>query len=345
MNREIFIELVTKYLSKEITPKEQDKLKEYLASTEYEEQFAQIKNKWDEYEAPIEYLKFDENKGYEKLISKINKYDADHVKLRKNISFKRMWHNNIFTRVAASIVILMILFMGVLYIQYSTNNDFVKDTWYEKTTSLGQKSILTMLDGTKIILNAESSLKYPKHFDKNKREVFLKGEAYFEVTHDSERPFIVTSDNISTTVLGTKFNIKSFPEDKEIAVSLVEGSVKINSESSEEIFLTPSQQLLYDKTTGREEVGQFDVLQVTGWKDNILIFNNVSLEKAFAELERSFGVEFQLQDDSLKNTKIKANFKNESFWTIVKVIKSATGLKYKTIAKEGELQRIIFYKE
>lgn len=221
--------------------------------------------------------------------------------------------------------------------------------WNEKTTLMGEKWIVSLSDGSRIILNADSKLKYPAHFSNTLREVYLEGEAYFEIHHDTTNPFIVHSGNLSTTVLGTKFNVSAFPNEKEISVSLVEGKVEVakkGADSEERIVvLKPQQQLVYNKVKEVSTFDQFDEQTATGWKDNVLKFDNVALEKVFVDLERAYGVKFELTDKSFNRKKITANFKNDSFWTVTEVIKKLTKLNYRTIRENNELKKIVFYKK
>lgn len=222
-------------------------------------------------------------------------------------------------------------------------------SWNEKTTKMGEKWIVSLSDGSRIILNADSKLKYPVHFSNNLREVYLEGEAYFEIQHDTTNPFIVHSANLSTKVLGTKFNVSAFPNEKEISVSLVEGKVEVAKKgiNFEEriVVLKPQQQLVYNKVKEISTFDQFDEQTAVGWKDNILKFDNEPLEKVFIELERAFGVKFELTDKSFNRKKITANFKNDSFWTVTEVIKKLTKLNYRTIKENNELKKIVFYKK
>ena len=177
----------------------------------------------------------------------------------------------------------------------------------------------------------------------------MEGEAYFEVTHDVIKPFIVHSGNISTTDLGTKFDVSAFPNEETIIVSLEEGKVEVSTNKSgtqkEDIILSPSQQLIYNKEKAISKIEQFDLEKTIGWKDNILVFDNEPLSKVLIPLERYFGVKFEIADQSLANRTIKANFKNNSFWTVTEVLKKATGLTYKTIQENNELKKIIFYEK
>lgn len=343
MNDEIFLELVTKRLSNEITEQENEQLILLLEKEEYYKQYEFIKAKWENVEDKQESTQFNSKKGLEKLTSKIREYEPGYNRRTKGKA-KEYWYDTPFLRIAASIVLFVFMAAGALYFSGVFNDKSSAIIWNEKTTSLGQKSILTLFDGTKITLNAGSKFKYPTNFGSKTREVHLEGEAYFEVTHNPDRPFIVHSGEISTRVLGTKFNVKAFPSEKEIMVSLVEGSVKVSIAQNGDKLLVPDQQLSYNKLTDTEQIKEFDSMKTIGWKDNVLVFDNDPLEKVFKQLERTFGVKFDLEDKSYRDKKIKASFNNESFWTVVKVIKSATGLEFRTVMEKDEIITIVFYK-
>jgi ferric-dicitrate binding protein FerR (iron transport regulator) len=250
---------------------------------------------------------------------------------------------------AASIIFFILVSTSVLYYSKLFEDDQSTIKWKEKITNLGENLIITFLDGSKVTLNAKSKLKYPTSFTGKQREIYLDGEAYFEVQRDSSRPFIVHTGNLSTIVLGTKFNVNASQNEKTIEVSLIEGKVKIASgeqnNKKDMVILQPDQQLIYDKTTDVGTVNQFDELKVTGWKDGILKFDDESLAIVFKELEKMYGIKFEIAEQSYNNIKITANFKNESYLTIVEAIKKLTRLEYKIIKEANEPPKIVFDKK
>jgi transmembrane sensor len=248
--------------------------------------------------------------------------------------------------------VLLIMLGGYFILQQTgifNSKTKTEIAWNQKTTLMGEKFMLTLSEGTKVTLNADSKFKYPIRFNNNSREVFLEGEAYFEVEHDSSKPFIVHSGKISTTVLGTKFNVSAFPEEKRITVSLVEGKVKVSKEKEndvEEIVeLKPKQQLVFNKEKEISTFDEFDLQKATGWKDNIFKFDEEPLGKVLIKLERAYGIKFELANKSFADYTITARFENSSIWTISEVIKKLTGLRYKTIKENNETKKIIFYKK
>jgi transmembrane sensor len=212
---------------------------------------------------------------------------------------------------------------------------------------LNQRSKEIILpDNSKVMLNGSSRLKYPKRFNGNSREVDLDGEAYFEVAHNPSYPFVVHSGKISTTALGTKFNVSCFASDKSITVSLIEGKVKISKKELNEVqpivILQPDQQLVYSREANVSTVEQFDADKTIGWKDDILKFDNEPLSQIFVRLERAYGPKFELGVNSFKDFKVTANFKKESCLTVTEVLKKLTGLRVKTTKENNEVKTITF---
>jgi len=344
MDKEKFIELVTKYLSNEATSDDKEQLSILLKNSEYSKLFAWISNNWHDYKGDQDTFYFNIDRGVAKLTEKIQEHESSFSWGKdKTPSFSH--HNNLF-KIAVSVMFVIFFSAASLYYFDSLEKTPQKIVLNEKITLPGQKSILTLFDGTKITLNANSKLKYPTHFGEFSREIYLEGEAYFEVIRNTKKPFIVHTSKISTTVLGTKFNVTAFPEDKKIRVSLVEGKVLVtdNSEKKESanISLTPKQQYIYDVYKKRGIVKEFKILEEIGWKDNTFIFDNEPLENVLIKLERAFGVKLEIVNKNVKDYKLKANFKNESFWAIIETIKYATELEYIIVSKNNELEKVIF---
>ena len=338
--KEKFLTLTVRYLSKETTLEEENLLEELLKDNFYSNLFEEISANWNHIDLDDD-VSFDFGEGAEDLYNKIIKYDPNFnwEKIKKN---RRLF----LPKVAASLAFLFFFILSISYVFLPKNNNRSIASLEEKITKAGQKSIITLFDGTKIILNANSKLRYPHHFSKSSREVYLIGEAYFEVAHDTTRPFVVKSGKVSTTVLGTKFNICAFPEDKNIKVSLVEGKVlvsgNIKDEKSHSFYLSPKQQFVFNKINNTREIKGFNILEEVGWKDNKYVFKNTPIKKVFKNLSRSFGVKFALNNDS-NNKRITANFYNASFWTIVKTIKSVTKLNYSVVYEDKNIKEIKFY--
>ncbi|MGD1043944.1 MAG: FecR domain-containing protein [Bacteroidota bacterium] len=346
-----FFRLVTKYVSKEASVEETDQLHSLLKQKKYADLFKSMSKKWEDAGERESLHSFNLERGFQLLTSKIHSYDSSfqwEKKIKPDHTLFYRFHS---FRIAASIAALVFLVAGGLFVSHHLKQKSDVTAWNEKKTVMGEKVILTLLDGTKVTLNADSKLKYPVRFGEESREVSLQGEAYFEAAHDDTKPFIVHSGGVTTTDLGTKFNVKAFPDENNVTVSLEDGKVKVRAGTTEtqkntrEILLAPTQQFVFDKENEISTVETFDLQKAIGWKDNILIFDNEPLSKVLVPLERYFGVKFEIANPALANRIVKANFKNESFWTVVTVMEKATGLTYKTDKDNNEIKKIVFYEK
>ncbi len=193
----------------------------------------------------------------------------------------------------------------------------------------GQKSTTFLSDGSKVILNSASSIRYNKTFSTDRREIHLVGEAFFEVERDETRPFIVTSGNVSTTALGTSFNIKAFPDDPDIEVSLTEGKVKV-SDPLEEIILAPGQQATYSIDTRQTTTSSFDTKKVLSWKDKTLYFESNTFNEVKNVLERWYGVEIIVNDVTARRNEkhYYGEYKNQSLETVLKAMSFSKHFSY-----------------
>lgn len=332
MNAKELSILIEKYKKGECSLQEKELLEKYLES------FQNNPGEWIEEEMGAQ--KSTGEKIYSEIIQNINKGKNDYVKktLLSPILLKR----------AASIIFIIFLGTGVLYISGIFNQK--KDTvvQYEKITSPGEKSTIMLSDGSKVTLNADSKIKYPNHFAGSNREVYLEGEAYFEVRHNSKLPFIVKTGKLTITDLGTKFDLSAYPENKTVTVSLLEGKVKVSNNEKgkfEKTFiLKPEEKLLYDKENGVSSLSVVDSLDAVGWKDGIYKFENEALGKVLSRLERAFGVKFKLNDQSVAEQKITIKFEKNSIQTIANVIKSLTGLDYKIVKVNKAAKEVLFFR-
>jgi transmembrane sensor len=351
MTEEKFFLLATKYISREASVEETDQLHSLMKQKKYAALFKRVSTQWKEAGERESSQNFHVEKGFHLLESKIRASDPSFQWEKKRTPDYTMIFQFQSFRIAASIAALIFLVAGGLFVSHLSKQKSDATAWNEKKTVMGEKVILTLFDGTKVTLNADSKMKYPVRFGEDLREVILEGEAYFEVTHDDTKPFIVHAGGVTTTDLGTKFDIKAFPGEKNVTVSLEEGKVTVragiseNKNAAQETLLAPTRQFVFNKENETSTVETFDPQKASGWKDNILIFDNEPLSNVLLPLERYFGVKFEIADPVLANRIVKANFKNESFWTVVKVMEKATGVTYKTENDNNEIKKIVFYEK
>lgn len=179
----------------------------------------------------------------------------------------------------------------------------------------GQRTRITLPDESIVYLNASSTLKFPGSFSDSTRTVELTGEAFFEVVKDASKPFIVKTTNLQTVVLGTSFNVRSFETDGAIDISLVTGKVRIVKEGPspdhQVHLLLPGERLTYHKSNDSFEKGHFNVLDVTGWKDGVLVFNDTDFAGFTEKLEQWYGVEINVIGKPSGEWHVNGHFDNE----------------------------------
>jgi transmembrane sensor len=333
MNIKEFSNLIEKYKSGELSPREKELLESFLES------FQTNSGEWIEHEMGNQ--RIIEGKIFSKILRKMNE--------KKIYYINRTFFSPALLKRAAAIAFFFILSSGILYLSGIFSKKTGPVVWHEEVTSAGEKSIITLSDGSQVTLNAESKLKYPDLFNDVSREVYLEGEGYFVVQHTNNRPFILHTGSLSTTVLGTTFNVSAYPENKTIAVSLLEGKVKVSRNEKGTIgniaVLQPQEQLRYDKELDVSSCSLFDSLEAVGWKDNIYKFENESVAHVLSQLKKAFGITFKITDQTVLAQKITIKFENNSPQTVIDVIKHLTGLEYKITMGNGKIREVVYFRK
>ncbi|MCC8153871.1 MAG: FecR domain-containing protein, partial [Tannerellaceae bacterium] len=152
----------------------------------------------------------------------------------------------------------------------------------------GNQSTLTFSDGSVAYVNAGSRLVYPVEFGKDKREIFVDGEVYLDITPDKNRPFIVKTSELDVTVLGTKLNVHTYESEKQKNVTLVSGSVRISSPGKKDFILKPNE--MYTLEDGQPAIETVNAYDKIAWINGIYIFRGTSLDTIIHTLEKYYGV-------------------------------------------------------
>lgn len=199
----------------------------------------------------------------------------------------------------------------------------------ELVTPYGGGYHLTLSDGTKVWVNSGSTLRFPVEFTDSTREVFLTGEAYFDVTHNG-KPFIVSANEINVRVLGTEFNVSAYSDDKAIATTLVEGKVAIRSSKNEkQAVLTPGLQAVLDKDNSNLQVEEVNTGIYTSWVDGKLEFANENLEIVMKRLARWYNFKYSFQNEQAKTYHFSARFsKEEKLSKVLEMLELTTEISF-----------------
>lgn len=267
MKTEINDLLLVKYLTGEATREEEASVEHWLAlSDENEKEFNSVREYWDSGVA----FDADVTGGYSMLTKKINR----HKRVGRGIAA--------ILSLAASMVLGVIL--GTAFLPADS-----RGTVTRYVTGSGISSFV-LPDNTEVVLNRNSSLSFDSDFGEKDRKVELKGECYFKVVYDDERKFKVDLDGAEVTVLGTEFNARNRPEENQVSVSLVSGSVLFNA-GTQSVRLTPDHKIVYERGVETVCVEPFDSDVATAWKDNLFRYKSMQLSALLKSLARDKGVE------------------------------------------------------
>lgn len=193
---------------------------------------------------------------------------------------------------------------GINY-QTPINKPQVKEIQNTLRTLQGMECLITLSDGTRVHLNAETKLTYPVCFSSKKRIVQIEGEAYFDVAPDKEHPFIVKTSHTSIQVTGTSFNVRAYADEETESTTLISGTVKISS-GNEAFELVPNQHYTYNKSTNTNTVTNVNTELYTSWESGSFIFLNVPLENVMSYLSKWYGFEYSFDDETAKQVRIGA---------------------------------------
>jgi transmembrane sensor len=273
-----------------------------------------------------------------------------------------------FVKIAAVFVIALVIgAFGYRSFYGKSDKLFVKPAPVTIESKRGAMSLITLPDGSKAWLNAESEIKYGNHFNSSTREIELLGEAYFEVFTNPSKPFIVKAGNLTIKALGTSFNVKAYPEDRSVITTLVKGKVVIEGKDRKNrdfsVDLKPEQTVTYfidkqdyidqlkvdkavapdrkesgsAKQTELENLSMIKLEQVktelfTSWKDKNWIIEQQSLGNLSRELERRYAITIEFKSENIKKYRFSGTIQNETIEQILYILRNTLPLKY-TIEK------------
>jgi transmembrane sensor len=241
-----------------------------------------------------------------------------------------------------------VLVIGLSVFFYQMNNP-VSDIKTSKTKSIiivkpdkPGRRFINLPDGSSVILNENSKIELSKSFNSNgMREVYLYGEAYFDIAHDSNRPFIVHTGKIKTTVLGTAFNIKANPGSKLVTITVTRGKVKVGDDQKTYNVLVPDEQVVIDESLTKYTKKPIKAESVIEWTNEDMYFDDVSMKDVANQLQDRFDVKIIFSNEQIKSCKFSATFlKTQSLEQILNIIGEFNQINYqfngaKTVVMDG----------
>lgn len=213
-------------------------------------------------------------------------------------------------------------------------NKFSQVEWVRNDLNTTQK--LTLSDGTEVVLEPLSSLRFDKDFTTDKREVYLTGQAFFKVKRDTLRPFLVYANEVITKVLGTSFNIKAVQGDKEVTVVVKTGKVSVSSNTQitmrqeKEVILTPNQEVVYKLSDGKVVRKLVDIPEIILPKSALfkMDYDNAPVIELFDALQKNYGVEIKYDAEVLSDCILTTSMADEGLYQRIEVICKAIGAEY-----------------
>ncbi|MCY4779622.1 FecR family protein [Sphingobacterium sp. UT-1RO-CII-1] len=196
------------------------------------------------------------------------------------------------------------------------------------STPRGGQYMVNLPDGSKVWLNAESSLSFPNTFNPNERRVTLNGEAYFDIAKNKKAPFIVSVDDMQIEVLGTKFNVDAYKDSPRISTTLVEGSVKV-SQGMQNIVLEPNQQSSWDKRSKKFSIQDIDTKLSTAWKNGYFIFENTNIKTIMSQLSRWYDIEVEYLGDISKKEYTGSILKRSTIQEVLNMLELTGTIEFK----------------
>lgn len=317
-NNDIY-ELITAYLGDELNEKGINRINEWRRlSSLNEEEFQRIKNIW----------------RLKSLLGSMESFDTKSAleRFRSNIRSSNKNIIRIFQRIA-SILILPLLAYTLFLVQaeyFPTKKSDV--VWLHFQSIPGAITNLKLPDGTNVTLNMGSSIDYPSSFNEDTREVKLTGEAFFDVSHNEDCPFLVNTGEMNVKVLGTKFNVSNYEESESLEVVLESGKVGLykgecNNKTNLKL-LNAGERAVYNKNQKTIAIDRVNVKNYICWKEGILVFNDSPMQEVVNKLNRWFNVNIYFDDDRLNEYYFTATFVDENLDQILELLKLSTPIDF-----------------
>jgi len=308
-----FQNIIHRYFKGQLADSEYELLTVYLQDDKNQKYFEEAKIEWEIHPE----LDEQGTANLSRLHYKINQEISAKPKMQLT---RQLWIR--VSSVAAILVIGLLLGSAVTYLISPTKRTAEQLVFQ---TPRGEKSMVTLPDGSEVWLNANSRLVY-NSFSSDHRQVELKGEAFFKVAYNENAPFVVRTNECDIKVLGTTFNVMAYDEFGRKEITLLTGKVNVNTESAEQI-LKPGQALILKDN--QIKIIEVSATEASAWVDNKFNFRNIPLTELMKRLENWYDVDITLENKSGKEVNFTGTFKNEeTIWQVLDAIKVYTPIKY-----------------
>ena len=284
-------------------------------------------------------------KIYNKIKSEYVASKLKEAKIGKNssVNFNRVVKNKKSFQFKTITAVIAILLVSTLFLTFYKaliifNEKQSNQSITRVLTNKGDQYRLLLPDGTSVSLNSDSKIMYPKQFSDSVREVVLQGEAYFDVMHDANKPFIVKTSDLHIRVLGTTFNVKSYSEDKTIQATLVSGKVEVfKNESSSKLILKPSQRATLNKDKNKIILDKVITQDIISWRTGKLIFKDAFLEDVLKDIERKYNVSFEIKSEKLLKYKYTGSFDDLKIEEILEILEISSPIYFENNTQKSKI--------
>jgi transmembrane sensor len=315
MQEKIPTHLIVRYLADEATEHEKKALLDWVAEDiSHQKIFLEWSASWEANNTSHQ-SQFDLSSGLQKLNHRIDVYEEEQKKTR-TLSWQK---------IAASLAIFLAAGIAIYVLGKYSESRSEELVYTEQHTTAGEQLSIKLSDGSIVQLNSNASLKYPETFKGFKREVYLTGEAFFEIEKDSLHPFIIHTDEFSTHVLGTSFNVNATGNN--IIVSVATGKVRVMQGNDTQVLL-PHEKINYSRLNHSMIKEPADLDKDLAWKNHTLILEDILLADAARKIEQQYGVTIHFKNANIRQCRITGKYKNEPVENVLRAIRYSTGIQY-----------------
>ena len=237
-------------------------------------------------------------------------------------SVGRVWQ-----RVAAVAVVVVMTGLGVLAGHWLMPSQQGAEGLLSIRTGVGERSNVTLPDGTEVQLNAKTTVTYDCSMPHDERRVQVDGEAYFNVAKDAEHPFVVSADGVDVTCLGTAFNIRNYGEERNISVLLTEGKVRVSAGEAD-LTMEPNSRVVFDKGSQSMSKQLVNPDNYLCWLNNEIRYNDHTLEEIAAELSRNYNIRIVITSDRLREERFTGYLGHSSLRNVLEVLSMTSNMRY-----------------
>ncbi|MDR2920025.1 MAG: DUF4974 domain-containing protein [Tannerella sp.] len=307
--------LIIRHLQGSLPKEETDAFYEWVnEDEEHKKLFFEVKAIYDE--AIFHNRHIDIEKSWLRLLKKKQQTTRSHSLWRKVASY-------------AAIAIIAVSFSSIFFIFNADKSEIVASRYIGGDGI--EADVVVLPDGTRVSLGSKTTFHYDPDYGQSKRNVYLEGEAYFEVSPQKEKPFIVHINGMTVEALGTAFNVMAYPGDSLFITTLLEGSVRLIAEQlSQPVILKPDQQLVYNRNQHIARVDQVNASDYTAWTTGYYHFSEQTLESILHRLSYVYGITFDVQFEKLNQTTFTGTFyRGQSAKDLMEIINLSVPIKYK----------------